>query len=187
MNRWTTMLCCVALLGACGSEGGDGATSTATDPSPSTAAVTTEGDGPGDDGVVVAIATNPCDLVTADEVAAATGLGVEAVVDQPPLGCVFDLGETAGVDIWVARDDGEGRLAGPASVYADYASRLDSPNTQVVDGVGEAAIFDRGYRALAVDAGGDRYLLVAVNGGYQELDEPLEALTTIARAAVERI
>ena len=185
MNRWTTMLCCVALLGACGSEGGDEATSTATDPSSSTAAVTT--DGPGDGDVVVAITTNPCDLVTADEVAAATGLGVEAVVDQPPLGCVFDLGETAGVDIWVARDDGEGRLAGPASVYADYASRLDGPNTQVVDGVGEAAIFDRGYRALAVDAGGDRYLLVAVNGGYQELDEPLAALTAIAQAAVGRV
>jgi len=203
MNGWKAVMCCAALLGACGSDGvneakptvDDVATNTdvsasGTDLSSAPTGVDTAESAENEATVVatvVAIATAPCDLVTSREVTAATGLDVVEVIDEPPLGCIFDLGDEAGVDIWVARDDAEGRLAGPASVFAEYASRLGGANARAVDGVGEAAIFDRGFRALAVDAGGGRFVLFAVNGGYQALDEPLAELTSIAQAALTRI
>jgi hypothetical protein len=135
----------------------------------------------------VAPSSAPCDLLTADEVAAAVGIAVMAVTEQPPISCVFDFGPDAGVDIFVAVDDGQGRASGPAALFADYSSRLDAGTAESVDGVGVAAAFDPGFRTLAVDAGSGRFIAVGVNGGYDALAEPRSALTDLARIAVDRL
>lgn len=172
-------LCCVILLlGACGGDESS-PTGAATD-APTTTAATAETD-------VVAIETSPCDLVTTDEVATATGLTVGGAMDEPPLSCIFPVGDDSGVDVYVNADDGAGRAAGPAAVFEAYEDMVTEGSGEAVAGLGEAAIYVQGFRTLAVDAGGGRFIAVGVNGGYSELDAPRDALIAIATAALGRL
>lgn len=182
MHRIVAALCCVVLLlAACG---GDGTTAgdmpPGTDPAADAASTTATTAG------VVPIEVPPCDLLTPEEVAAATGLEVEAMVEEPPITCVFDLGADAGVDVFVSIDDGQGRMAGPAAVFQAYAG-ADNAEAEVVGGLGEGAFYEPGYRGLAVDAGGGRFIGLGVNGGFQELADPKEALVELAALALGRL
>jgi hypothetical protein len=179
MRRFAAAFCCLVVLSAaCGSD-----TTTAGDmPPTSTTAgsttVTTIG--------VVPIEVPPCDLLTPEEVAAATGLEVEAMVEEPPITCVFDLGAAAGVDVFVSIEDGQGRLAGPAAVFEAYATS-DGAEAEAVAGLGEGAFYEPGYRGLAVDAGGGRFVGLGVNGGFQELTDPRDALVELAALVLGRL
>ena len=181
MTRMLGVLCCVAvLLGACsGSE--SPATSTASEDATTTTAAAME------EGGVVAIETPPCDLVTSDEVAAATGLAAGEAKDQPPLSCVFAIGDDVGVDVYVNADDGQGRGSGPAAVFDAYEDLAADGSAESVAGIGEAAFYSQGFRTLVVDAGGGKFIAVGVNGGYQALDAPRDALIAIATAALGRL
>ncbi len=105
------LVCVVVLLTACGDTPSSPTTSTAG--AAPTSTTTAAGVGPD----VVAVEVAPCDLVTAEEVAAVTGLVVAEVRDEQPISCVFDFGEDAGVGIFVSVDDGQGRLSAPAALY----------------------------------------------------------------------
>ena len=204
MYRFVAALCGVVLLAACG---GDGATAgdmppdstPAADATASTTATTAGGmppdSTPAADATasttattagVVPIEVPPCDLLTAAEVSAATGFEVEAVIEEPPITCVFDLGSAAGVDVFVSIDDGQGRLAGPAAVFEAYAT-ADNAEAEVVGGLGEGAFYEPGYRGLAVDAGGGRFIGLGVNGGFQQLEDPRDALVELASLALGRL
>ena len=180
MHRIFAALCCVALLAACG---GDGTTAgdmpPGSNPAADTASTTTTAG-------VVPIEVLPCDLLTPEEVAAATGLDVEAMVEEPPITCVFDLGAEAGVDVFVSIDDGRGRAAGPAAVFEAYAT-ADNAEAEIVGGLGDGAFYEPGYRGLAVDAGGGRFIGLGVNGGFQELADPRDALVELAALALGRL
>ena len=136
---------------------------------------------------MAAIETAPCDLVTSDEVATATGLAVGEATEQPPLSCVFPTGNDSGVDVYVNADDGQGRGSGPAAVFAAYGDLAANGSAESVAGIGEGAFYSQGFRTLVVDAGGGRFIAVGVNGGYQALDAPRDALIAIATAALGRL
>lgn len=70
---------------------------------------------------------------------------------------------------------------------AEYAARVGDGEAEAVDGVGAAAVYDSGFRAIAVDAGGGQFFVVGVNGGYQALEDPRDALISITEAAVGRL
>jgi hypothetical protein len=126
-------------------------------------------------------------LVTAEEVAAASGFAVEAGREEPPLGCRFDLSDVSGVHVAVILDDGRGRMGGAAAIYAGYRELVAEGGAEEVPGLGVSALYSPSYRGLAVDAGGGRYLAFAVGGGYQALEEPKAALVDIASAALARL
>ena len=197
-SRAVGVVVLVALLGACG--GDDGA--------PPTDAVTTAVPGAEDGGVdddaavddagvdeatddstpvVVPVDVDPCTLLTPDEVEAVTGLAVVAVTEETAIGCVFDLGPEAGVDVVVVVDDGEGRFIAPSFLFTEYLALVPAGEAEVISGVGERAVYSASFRGLAVDAGGGRYLAVAANGGYAELSEPRDEFIELARLAVARL
>lgn len=136
-------------------------------------------------GSVVAMEVAPCDLVTEDDVAAATGLTVGAGDDQaffPPNFCVFDVGVSA--DVFVSIDDGEDSITGPASLFAFY---VDDESGELIPDLGLAAVYSFSYRALAVNAGAGKFFVVGLSGGYpEELAETREILITLAVAALAR-
>jgi hypothetical protein len=143
---------------------------------------------PGATGVaeVVPVDASPCDLLTADEVAAATGFTVQDVLDQPPISCAFDLGTEAGVDIFVTTEDGQGRLTGAASLFESYSAMVANGDAEFVANVGEQAVCCA-FRTIAVHAGGGRYIAIGVNGSYAQLAEPREVLVSLAQAALGRL
>ncbi len=168
----------LAVLPACG---GGGSTAETAAP-PTTSAPTT--DAP--EGSVVPITTAPCDLLTAEEVAGATGLTVEEVRDEPPIYCDFDLASEAGVYLQVIIEDGEGRLGGAANLLEEYLLLVEQGEAEMIAGVGEQAVCCP-FRTIAVDAGGGRFFAVGVSGGYGELAEPLEVLVSLARLVLGRL
>lgn len=137
---------------------------------------------------VVVVDVAPCDLVTADEIAAAIGLAVVAVDDDPvlpPNGCVFDLGVSA--TVFVSVDDGQGRMTGPASLFDGYMADVGE-SAELISELGAAAVYSSQFRTLAVDAGAGRYFAVGLSGGYPgELAEPHDALVALATAAMARL
>jgi hypothetical protein len=178
----------VLVLAGCGASGGTAEPSVATGGSVTTtqaattqAAITTAG---GDE--IVPIDAAPCDLLTADEVAAATGLAVEEVRDEPPISCDFRLGPDAGVYIEVIIEDGQGRLGGAANLLSEYLLLVEDGEAEVVADVGEQAVCCP-FRTIAVDAGGGRFFAVGVGGGYTELAEPLEVLLSLAKSILDRL
>lgn len=178
-----TVLCGGLLLAACGDDAAvtTSAVATATPttvvttiPEPTTAEV-------------VALEIPPCDLLTADEVAAATGLTVIEVTEEPPITCIFDFGSEAGVDLFVTVEDAQGRLGGPAAVFEGYAALVGDGEAEAIAGLGEAAYYASGFRGLAVDAGGGRFIGLGINGGYQQLGDPGDALVALAALALGRL
>ena len=181
MKGTVGVLCAVTLmLTACAGEAAQ-ETSDAADVAPTTSTTAPT------DREVVSIAVSPCDLVSTDEVAAATGLDVAESRAEPPISCLFDFGPEAGVAIFVSIDDGEGRFGAPAAVVEDYSAMVAEGTAELVPGLGAAAVYSQGYRGLAVDAGDGRFLAFGVNGGYGELAEPRDALIALAAAALGRL
>lgn len=180
MTRAVLFVLFVALsVAACG---GDDTTTTAalTNPQTSTSTSMTAADAAGG---VVPIEAAPCDLLTAADVGEATGLTAADGREDGSITCVYDVGTDTGVSVFVAIEDGQGRLSGAASLYAAYVDA----GGETVTGVGESAVYAGGFRTIAVDAGGGRYIAVGVNGGYSELDEPRDALVELATVAVGRL
>ena len=176
MKRLVSLVCCLVVVNACG----DDTTGTTGTAAPSTTAAVTSAPADG----VVPLDRDPCDLVTADEVAAAVGAGVAPGRADPPLGCVFDLQDVPQVHIAVIIEDGAGRLGGAASIFEGYRALVADGDAEDVPAIGIAAVYAPGFRGLAVDAGGGRYFAVAVGGGYQALEQPKEALIALARAVM---
>jgi hypothetical protein len=170
------------LLSLAGCGGGDAAETTAPATTATTALAATAAEG----SEVVPIEAEPCDLLTVEEVEAATGLTVEEVRDEPPIYCDFDLGSEAGVYLQVIIEDGEGRFGGPANLLEEYLLLVDQGEAEMIGGLGEQAVCCP-FRAIAVDAGGGRFFAVAVGGSYAELAEPLEVLVTLARSVLGRL
>ena len=131
--------------------------------------------------------TEPCDLLTATEVEAATGLTVLEVREEPPIYCVFDFDADPGVAVFVSIDDGQARAAAPANVFESYAEMMDNGEAEAITGLGAGAVYAPSYRALAVDVGDGVFIAVGINGGYTELAEPRDALIVLAQAAVDRL
>ncbi|MEA2002248.1 MAG: hypothetical protein U9N84_10255 [Actinomycetota bacterium] len=182
MNRVVGAFACLPLLlAACGDDSTAPTTSLGSSaPVSSTTVAIAEFD-------VVAIEVPPCDLVTAAEVAAATGLAVSEVRDTPPFSCVFGLGEEAGVAVFVNADDGQGRLSAPAAVFDAYTAMAVDGSAELISDLGDSAAYAQGFRGLAIDAGGGKYIALGVSGGYQELESPFDALVELARAALGRL
>lgn len=177
-------LCCtLVMLAACG----DGAATSTGSPvdtvSPSTTGVSTT---PATTGIV-AVEVPPCDLLTPDEVFSATGLDVEEVREDPPITCIFDPGAEAGVQVFVTVDDGQGRPGGPAAVFEAYTALIEDGEAEAIADLGEGAVYAPGFRGLAVDAGGGRFIGLGINGGYQQLQDPRDVLIRLAAAALERL
>jgi hypothetical protein len=170
----------LAVMTACGGSSDTGGDSPEAEPD---AVATTSAS---ETAEVVAMDIAPCDLLTADEVAAATGLAVEEVRDEPPIDCVYDLGADAGVDVYVTIEDGQGRLAAPANLLEEYLLLVADGEAEVVTGVGEQAVCCP-FRAIAVDAGGGRFIAVSVGGLYTELAEPRDVLISLAETALGRL
>jgi hypothetical protein len=173
---WGTAL----LLVACG---GDGASDTT---APAATTTTTSVTGTAEPGIVP-VGVAPCDLVTGDEVAAATGLTVAQVKDEPPVSCVFELATEPLVAIFVTVDDGQGRFGAPSTVFDDYTARIPEDGAEAIPGLGDGAVYAPSFRGLAVAAGGGKFLAFGVNGGYTELAEPRDALVTLAHDALGRL
>ncbi len=182
MTRSGGILCCVGLLLAACGGGASPATVAGTDAPVATTSITVAAE----EGVV-SVEVPPCDLLTADEVSAAAGLTVTESRDEPPISCVFDFGEENGVAIFVNVEDGEGRLAGPASIFDNYMAMVADGSAEIVPDLGAAAVYAQGFRGLVVDAGGGRFFGLGVNGGYGELAEPKDVLIELAVAALGRL
>ncbi|MBM3696126.1 MAG: DUF3558 domain-containing protein [Actinobacteria bacterium] len=188
MRRTAWLGCILLALAACGEE---------TTGTPSSAATSTTA--PAEETTTLPATTlpattttaapppDPCDLLSPEEVASATGLEVAEVQPDPPLYCIFDFGPDAGVSLFVAVDDGQGRLAGPEAVFAAYLELLDEGEAEEIDGLGEAALYAPDFRGLAVDAGGGRLIALGVNGGRRSLADPRDALVKLAATALERL
>lgn len=176
MNRsaWKSW-CAVVLIASCGGSGDDSSTVTAAPATPGESST-----------AVAAVDADPCSLITADDVSAVTGHPVAGFDTQPPISCVFDLGD-AGVDIFVAIEDGQGRLSGPTALFADYSARIADGSVEAVPDLGEAAVFDAGFRTIVVDAGDGRFFAIGVNGGFATLQEPRDTLIELAAAALGRL
>ena len=188
--RMAGMLCgALLLLAACGGETVPDTTigTDAPDTSVGTDVPATTTTSSAAEPAVVPVEASPCSLVTADEVAAATGLTVVESRDEPPISCVFDFGEDVGVAIFVSVDDGEGRSAAPAALFDGYMAKVAEGSAEPVPDLGIAAVYSQGFRGLAVDAGGGRFIGFGVNGGYGELAEPRDVLVELAAAALGRL
>ncbi|MCB2223177.1 MAG: DUF3558 domain-containing protein [Actinobacteria bacterium] len=155
-----------ASLAACG---GDDAPATAP---PTTATVAQD---------VVPFDGEPCSLLSAEQVAQATGYPVTGVRDEPPVSCVFDLATGGNVFVFVSVDDGMGRFGGAANLYEQYLLLAGDGETETVDGIGEGAVCCP-FRTLAFDAGEGRFFAVGVAGTFNALAEPLEELKALAAA-----
>lgn len=183
MRSVGVLACSLLMLAACG-DGAAVPTDSSVDPiststidvssTPSTIAAT-------------ALDLSPCDLLTPDEVFAATGLAVEEMREEPPIACVFDLGAEAGVDVYVTVEDGQGRLGGPAAVFEAYTALVEEGEAEAVTGLGQGAVYAPGFRGLAVDAGGGRFFGLGINGGFQQLQDPRDALISLAATALQRL
>lgn len=186
VGRLTWMVLLMVVLAGCGG-GGTAVTDTAPE---STAASSTAASETTtttvEAGGIVPLEVPPCDLLTAEEVEAATGLLVEEVRDEPPISCVFDLASEAGEYIEVIIEDGQGRFGGAANLLSEYLLLVEDGEAEVVGDVGEQAVCCP-FRAIAVDAGGGRFFAVAVGGGYGALAEPLEVLVTLAGSVLGRL
>ena len=136
---------------------------------------------------VVPVTVDPCDLVEIDEVTTAAGLTVDEARNDSPISCVFDFGEEAGVAVFLNVDDGEGRFGAPASLFENYMAMVPDGSAEVIPDLGQAAVFVQSLRGLAVDAGGDRFIGLGVNGGYGELAEPRDVLIELAAIALNRL
>lgn len=179
----------LSVFAACGGSEADTDTTDAAAQeadAPTAAAAPTASEQTSPSGDVVPVEVAPCDLLTADEVQAATGLPVVEVRDEPPIDCVFDLGDDAGVEVWVTIEDGQGRFRGPANLFTQYMLREADGEAEGIAEVGERAVCCP-FRTIAVDAGGGRFIAVLVNGGYGELAEPRDALVSLAQTAVDRL
>ena len=193
MFRQISRLVAVAVLvTACGADGDVAATTEAavatTEAVVTTSAVETTAPVAGvtiPDGIVP-IDVAPCGLLTADEVAVATGFPVVEVRDDPPLNCVFILETDGNVFVFVGIEDGMGRFAGAANLFAEYTLLIGDGRTEAFAGIGEGAVCCP-FRTMAVDAGDGRFFAVGVAGTYDELAEPLEALESLAEAALARL
>ena len=183
MARIVSMASCVMLLLA-GCGGGDDAEPTATAAAVSSTAATSPIAGASK---VVAVKVPPCSLVTAAEVEAATGLKVKEIRDEPPISCVFDLGADAGVTVFVNVEDGQDRSVGPASVFRAYDERVATGNAEAVPGLGRSARYAPAYRGLVVDVGDGRFISLGVSGGFKHLQNPRDALISLARSALGRL
>ena len=176
MLRSASALCVLLmLLAACG----DSAT-TGSDSSDEAASDTTQPASP-TTGEVAA-----CALLSEAEVSAATGLAVVEVIEHSSAFCVFDLGEEAGVDIFVTA----GRKGGSGSTalaFEEYTDLIETGAAEAVAGLGEGAVYAAGFRGLVLDAGGGRLVLLGVNGGYRHLQDPRDALIELAAAALARL
>ena len=181
-RRIAGLVIMLAMMAACGGGDDTGGDSAEAEPDAGTVAPTSATE----TAEVVAMDIAPCDLLTADEVAAATGLAVEEVRDEPPIDCVYVLGADAGVDVYVTIEDGQGRLAGPANLLEEYLVLVADGEAEVVTGVGEQAVCCP-FRAIAVDAGGGRFIAVSVAGVYSELAEPRDVLISLAETALGRL
>jgi hypothetical protein len=182
VRRTVGMVCGIALLVvAC--SGDDGASGTT---APGEATTTSSVTGTAEPGIVP-VGVAPCDLVTGDEVAAATGLTVAQVKDEPPVSCVFELATEPLVAIFVTVDDGEGRFGAPSTVFDDYTARIAEDGAEAIPDLGDGAVYAPSFRGLAVAAGGGRFIAFGVNGGYTELAEPRDALVTLAHDALGRL
>ncbi len=185
MLRSVGALCCtLVMLAACGDGAAMSTDSSVDAVSSSTTSVSSV---PTTATVGVAVEVAPCDLLTAEEVSLATGLNVEEVVEDPPITCIFDLGVEAGVDVFVAVDDGQGRVGGPAAVFEAYTALIEDGEAEAVADLGEGAVYAPGFRGLAVDAGGGRFIGLGINGGFQHLQDPRDVLIHLAAAALERL
>ena len=183
MIRVVGLLCGLALLlAACGAEAAVPDTTFGAD-APSTTTSTSAAVEPD----VVPVVVSPCSLVNEEEVAAAAGLTVSEIRDEPPISCVFEFGEEVGVAIFVNVDDGEGRFGAPAGLFDEYMAMVADGSAEIVSGLGVAAVYVQGFRGLAVDAGGGRFIGLGVNGGYAELSEPRDVLIDLAGAALGRL
>lgn len=160
-------------LAACGGDDTTATTTASTEAPTTTTAANAAGD-------VVPIDAAPCDLLTADDVSGATGLEAAAGREDGPVTCMYDVGTDTGVSVFVSIEDGQGRFSGAASLYSAYVDEGD----EVVTGVGESAVYAQGFRTIAVDAGGGKFIAVGVNGGYSELAEPRDVLVELATVAV---
>ena len=191
MALWLCCLCCLVLmLAACGDNGTspttvDATTAPVAEASTTVAASTTAAELL--EPVVVPIEVAACDLITADEVTAATGLAVVEIRDEPPIACIFDLGADAGVDIFVSVDDGQGRITGPAAVFENYQALVADGEAEPIPGLGEAALYAAEFRGLAVNAGGGKFISLGVNGSFQQLQDPRDALVSLAESALGRL
>jgi len=166
----------------------DGATVTTSSVGPVSSPTTTVSMAPASTpGAVVGIEVPPCGLISAVEVAAATGLDVEEVIEESPTTCVFDLGVEAGVDVFITVDDGRGSLTGPAALFEGYADLIEAGEAEAIDGLGADAVYAPGFRGIAVDAGGGRFIGLGINGSYQQLQDPRRALVSLAAAALARL
>jgi len=184
MMRSVGVLCCtLVILAGCGDDAVSSPDSSAHDASTSTTVVSITPPTTG----VVAVDVPPCDLLTAEEVSSVSGLDVEEVGEVSPIACVFNFGTEAGVQVVVTVDDGEGRLAGPAAVFEAYAALVEDGEAEAVAGLGEGAVYAPGYRGLAVDAGGGRFIGLAVSGGFQHLRDPRDLLVQLATAALRHL
>lgn len=155
-------------------EDADAATPDTTDPAADVAT--------SDEVAVPAAAADPCELVIADDVEAATGLVVVAVDDTAldPTGCVFEFGLTA--DVFVET----GGLAG--FMFTNYEDLVDGGTAELIPDIGVAAVYSPGFRGLAVDIGQGRFFAVGLNGGYpEELADTREVLVALASAAAARL
>ncbi len=172
--RLVGILCDVLLLlAACGAES-DPDTTVEAD-----AAVTTTTASAAEVGVVP-VEAPPCGLVTADEVVAATGLGVVESGEESSTSCVYDFGADAGVAIFLNVDDGRGGFTAPSTVFENYMAMVAEGSAEVVPDLGAAAVYSQQSRGLAVDTGGGKFIALGVNGGYGELAEPRDALVELA-------
>ncbi len=179
--RVVGVLCgAMLLLTACGGETAS-ETSAVADVSPTTSSTGTA------EQEIVPAGVSPCDLVSADEVAAAAGLTVTESGAESPISCVFDFGEEAAVAIFVNVDDGAGRLGAPASVFESYMAMVAEGSAEPIPDLGAAAVYVQGFRGLAVDVGDGRFIGFGVNGGYGELAEPRDVLIELAIAALGRL
>jgi hypothetical protein len=175
MRNIVVVLGLVVVLASCGGD------DSASDSTPLTVPAT-------DMSGAVTVDVAPCDLVTADDVEAATGLTVVAVDDTTldPTGCVFDLGLSA--DVFVEIESGQDRFGGPAFLFANYMDSVEDGSAELIPGVGVAAVYSPSFRGLAVDAGQGRFIAVGLNGGYPEqLAEPRQILVDLALAAATRL
>jgi len=174
--RMVGMLCgVVLLLAACGGDA-------ASDPTSPTATTTTAAESDS-----TPIAASPCSLVTVDEVTTAAGLTATEPRDEPPISCVFEFADDVGVALFVNVDDGEGRMTAPAAVFDNYMAMVADGEAETIPDLGIAAVYAQGFRGLAVDAGGGRFIALGLNGGYGELAEPKDVLIELATAALGRL
>ncbi len=139
------------------------------------------------EGGVTAVEGSPCDLLTTDEVSSATGFTVVSATESPPASCIYDLGDEAGVDIFVDVERGEGGVFAPSALLDAYQELVPAGDAEMVPGLGSRAVYAAGYRAIAVGDSEGHFIVIGVNGGYQALSEPADSLVQMARQALGRL